>query len=109
MSSLELKYLNQGIGLIMVDVVTTLSPNLHNELMHRMQLNSSSPDSLYAVAYQVSLSEPSALPDLSLWQEGLAIGAALPTLPLWLKGGVCIPIDLNTTYERTVIDDRLLE
>jgi hypothetical protein len=38
---------------------------------------------------------------LAVWQEALAIGRSLPVLPLFLRGGPCIRIDLETTYERT--------
>lgn len=103
-------YLNQGIGLIIVDIVTTPNAHLHNELMQRMEMGGGNfLNPLYAVGYQVSSNEQSALPDLALWQEPLSVGGVLPILPLWLKGGSCVPIDLNTTYERTVVDDRLLD
>ena len=31
----------------------------------------------------------------------MSVGAALPTLPFWLKGGFSLPVELETTYERT--------
>jgi hypothetical protein len=29
------------------------------------------------------------------------VGRPLPTLPLWLRGGPCLAVDLEASYERT--------
>lgn len=98
-------YLNQGIGLVIVDVVTTLSANLHGELMQRIRMEPATLSPLYATAYRAV--DQDGNPVLEIWQEELCIDAALPTLPLWLKGGLCLPIELEKTYEQTRIDSRL--
>jgi hypothetical protein len=92
-------YLQQGIGLIIVDIVTTLSANLHDQLMERLELWTTrlSPG-LYAVAYRVAETNQSI--HLDLWQR-LAVGSGLPMLPLFLKGRICLPIDLDQTYDAT--------
>jgi len=98
-------YLNQGIGLVIVDVVTTLSANLHGDLMRRIGIEPATLAPLYATAYRTVEQNGDSV--LKIWQEELFIDTALPTLPLWLKGGLCLPIELEKTYEQTRIDSRL--
>lgn len=101
-------YLQQGIGLVMVDVVTTLSANLHDQLINRLNLPVAPMQTgLYAVAYRIA--ETNQTPQLDLWQESLAVGAALPSLPLFLKGGFYLPLNLNHTYGLTCRRQRLVE
>jgi hypothetical protein len=101
-------YLQQGIGLIIVDIVTILSANLHNELMNRLNLVTEPLDGrLYAVAYQVGKKNGSH--HLDLWQEALAIGENLPTLPLFLKDGLYLPINFDMTYKYTCLRQRIPE
>jgi hypothetical protein len=99
-------YLQQGIGLVIVDVVTTLSANLHHELMERLELAIAPLDSaLYATAYRVA--ESNGNPALEVWQNALHLDSLLPTLPLYLKGGLSVPIQLNETYEYTCVRQRI--
>jgi hypothetical protein len=35
------------------------------------------------------------------------VGRPLPTMPLWLRGGLCLPVELEATYERTCTEPRL--
>jgi hypothetical protein len=44
-------YLQQGIGLVIIDVVTTRKANLHNQLMHRLSEGPDWQAELYAVSY----------------------------------------------------------
>jgi hypothetical protein len=95
-------YLRQGIGLIVVDIVTQYKSNLHDALVTRVSeigTDSSSVD-LYAAAYRPVEREEQK--SLEIWLEGLTIAQALPTLPLWLAHGLYIPVDLHETYERTL-------
>jgi hypothetical protein len=101
-------YLQQGIGLIVVDVVTTLSSNLHNELMHRLELPMEPMEAhLYAIAYRVAGVDE--MSRLNIWQESFVVGDELPTLPLYLKGGLYLPIDLAQTYRYTCVRQRIPE
>jgi hypothetical protein len=101
-------YLQQGAGLVVVDVVTSRRVNLHEELLTRLAPAGGAPhdSDLYAVAYR--LVERSGEPSLDLWEQALGVGQALPTLPLWLRGGLCLPVDLGATYERTCREQRIL-
>jgi hypothetical protein len=100
-------FLQQGIGLIIVDVVTDRHANLHDELLVRL----GSPEiatweaDLYACSYRPVIHDEQT--SLDLWQQALTIGGALPTLPLWLPGGLCLPVDLEASYVRTCREHRI--
>jgi hypothetical protein len=100
-------YLQQGVGLIVVDVVTGRSTNLHDEFLAHL----TAPEALYlhadlyTVAYRLVQRQGQA--HLEIWQESLAIGDILPTMPLWLRGAVCCPVVLDETYARTCHEQRL--
>jgi hypothetical protein len=102
-------YLQQGIGLIIVDVVTSRSGDLHAELLERLQPPSSvsAASALYAVAYR--LASRAGRPQLDIWQNDLELGQPLPVLPLWLRGGLCVQGDLESTYQRTCDEQRVLD
>jgi hypothetical protein len=97
-------YLNAGIGVVVVDIVTVRGGNLHGDLLARLLANDEAMnDNLYASAYRPAPA------GLDIWREPLALGAAMPIMPLWLKGGPCLPIDLEATYERTRREQRLAD
>jgi hypothetical protein len=99
-------YLQQGIGLVVVDVVTDRRSNLHREILERLHPGSPSLNAdLYAAAYRtVSWNDQ---PNLEVWEERLEVGSSLLILPLWLRGGLSIPVDLDGTYERTCREQRI--
>ena len=93
-------YLQCGISLIIVDVVTERVANLHAELVERLSLPDGfdwQPDCyVYTVAYRmVQRGEPVVL---EAWPSPLAVGAELPTIPLWLAADQVVPLDLECTY-----------
>lgn len=93
-------YLQRGIGLIVVDIVTSRQANLHDELMgllgHTEGFTFPTPTPLYATAYRPARREERN--EIDLWRESLALGRPLPTLPLAVRGLGCLPIDLEGTY-----------
>ena len=88
-------YLQQGVGLVMVDVVTRSSANLHSELLARLNggAEEAPETNLYGGAYRPVDGDPA--PSLEIWQEAFGVGDRLPTLPLWLRNGPCLPIELD--------------
>jgi hypothetical protein len=93
-------YLQRGIGLIVVDIVTSRHANLHDELVawlgHGDGFPFPTPTSLYATAYRpVHRQERN---EIDLWREPLTLGQSLPTLPLAVRGLGSLPIDLEATY-----------
>jgi hypothetical protein len=101
-------YLQQGVGPVVVDVVTSRPGNLHGDLLARLGSSGGVPldSDLYTVAYR--LIERAEQPSLDIWQEPLALGQSLPTMPLWLRGGPCLRVDLDATYNRTCLEQRIL-
>ncbi len=99
-------YLQSGVGLVVVDLVTTRTANLHDALMARIGPGVTAwGERLYCTAYSPRGKNGSA--ELVVWQEALALGSPLPTMPLWLLHGPCVPVYLEETYEDTFRQLRL--
>jgi hypothetical protein len=99
-------YIQAGIGLVLVDVVTERTADLHRELLLRLGLTETGTTSaLYASAYRAVERQGSAM--LDIWREVVEVGRTLPTLPLWLRGGLCLPVELEATYMRTCEEQRI--
>jgi hypothetical protein len=102
-------YLQRGIGLIILDVVTGRRFNLHNELVELLQLDAGftmpADTSLYGVAYgPVRRQEVN---QIDVWPAALAVGGPLPVLPLCLRGFRAVPLDLEGTYHEACQRSRL--
>mgnify|MGYP002777031535 CR=1 FL=1 len=98
--------LRQGIGLVIIDVVTERKANLHDELLNRITKGASCLDAdLYATSYRVI--ERSRQPSIDIWQEKINVGDTLPTVPFWLRGNNCLPLELDSIYKRTCQEQRI--
>lgn len=99
-------YLHQGIGLVVVDVVTHRSANLHVPLLELLGVAPAQPSpDLYAGAYRT-------IPDgeelrLDYWLETLTVGEPLPTLPLWIGRDFCLPLYLEPAYAAACASSRI--
>ncbi len=75
-------YLQQGIGLVIVDVVTERQACLHDELIHFLQQSADyelpKKTLLYATAYRPYRLESG--DQIELWREPLTLGKGLPTM-----------------------------
>lgn len=95
-----LSYLGTGIGLVVIDAVTSHRFNLHNELVRLAEHDDKflMPEGcwIYATAYRPVSRGGADLIELHPWP--LAVGAALPEVPLALKGYGCVPLDLEASY-----------
>jgi hypothetical protein len=93
-------YLQRGIGLVIVDIVTSRHANLHDELMvllgHGAPAVFPETTPIYATAYRPVHRQQRN--EIDLWREPLALDKALPILPLAVRGLGCLPIDLEGTY-----------
>lgn len=100
-------YLHQGIGLVIVDIVTNRTANLHHELMERLHDRQGARIArpLYATAYRPI--GPNGQTILQIWTNELELTAPLPSMPLWLRGGPWVPVELETAYERTCREQRI--
>ena len=95
-----LNYLNAGIGLIVVDVVTERRANLHDQMARLIVGNPPrfpGTPSTYAAAYR-----PFRRGDeekVSVWPITLTVGQPLPVLPLWLREAEGpVRVDLEAAY-----------
>jgi hypothetical protein len=100
-------YLQQAIGLIIVDVVTDRKAGLHGDVLRRLNQAAAPPVcDLWAAAYRPwKIGEET---NLQIWHHALAVGSALPVLPFWLKNGPCIKLDFEAIYMRTLQEQRML-
>jgi hypothetical protein len=93
-------YLSKGIGLIVIDVVTSRKGNLHNEMVDLMDLDNEwhmpSEPNLYCVGYR-PLHEQGT-DRIETWPMALSIGQLLPTMPLSLGAELCVAVDLEAAY-----------
>lgn len=92
-------YLQQGIAVVVADIVTARPHNLHSELLHLLQLPESGPETeaaLYATAYRTTGAADTCM--LEVWGERLQLGRDLPTLPLWLSDDLAVALDLESSY-----------
>lgn len=93
-------YLARGVGLVVIDVVTSRQGNMHNELAdllgwepaHRMAAEAS----LYAAAYRPLRRDGAE--QVETWPMPLAVGEVLPTVPLSLEAEHCLAVDLEASY-----------
>ena len=94
-------YLQRGVGLIILDIVTGRKFNLHDELIEVLGLDSSfsmpGDAHMYAVAYRPT--RRAETDQIDTWPVVLSVGSTLPVLPLALRGSHAIPLDLNTAYD----------
>lgn len=93
-------YLSRGVGLVVLDVVTSRQGNLHNELADLLQLDAafrmSAGQSLYVVAYRPLRAGDAET--VEAWPTALAIGQPLPKVPLSLGAEWCVAVDLEESY-----------
>lgn len=93
-------YLARGLGLVMIDVVTSRQGNLHNEMITLLGLDPAlqmpNSPSLYVTAYRPLRQETQE--HIDSWLTPLAVGDSLPTVPLSLAADLCVGVDLEATY-----------
>jgi hypothetical protein len=104
-----LSYLHAGCTVALIDAVTTRRANFHAEILRLLEQNGQaawqSPSDLYAVAYRAAAVDQGR--QLQAWPEPLTIAGPLPRLPLWLGTDICVPLDLETTYQMACADLRI--
>ena len=96
-------YLQQGVSVVTVDVVTERHANLHEDIANTLHLSDSfdwsAPSGLSAVCYR--LLRVDGKERLEVWPFALAVGSELPTVPLWLEPNFAVPLELELTYTNT--------
>lgn len=97
-------YIQHGIGVVIVDVVTARAANLHDEIFRTLEAKTrhaawKSPTGLYSVAYRPVTVRKS--PRVEVWPEVLTLRKDLPVMPLWLALDLCVPVRLEESYLAT--------
>ena len=90
-------YLQQGVGVVVVDIVTSRRVNLHNELVKLLEVGEQyhMPNkATYVVSYRPTRRRKAQR--ISAWTNVLKVGEALPTMPLAQR--LLLPLDLNASY-----------
>jgi hypothetical protein len=90
-------YLRHGIGVVIIDVVTSRSANLHKEIFDILEIDQrrsawKSKTRLYAVSYRAVTVRRS--PRVEVWPESISLGKGLPDMPLWLSVDCCVRLRL---------------
>ena len=95
--------LREQVSVVIVDVVTTRSPNLYGDLLDLIgqsdPLLSPEPPPLYTAACRMTKRADEWL--LETWAQPLGIGQPLPTVPLWLADNLAVPLELEESYEQS--------
>jgi hypothetical protein len=93
-------YLARGVGLIVIDAVTSRAGNLHNELVDLLGLEAQyrmpESTSLYVVAYRPLRKTEG--DQIETWPCTLSVGRPLPQAPLSLAADCCLEVDLGLAY-----------
>ena len=103
-----LSYLDLGVGLILVDVVTNRHANLHNELA--VELGARPPVFLPAADAYLAGYRPSKDEErwrIAMWPYPVGVGTLIPSVPLALKGGPLVPVDFEAAYMQTLAEHNL--
>jgi hypothetical protein len=92
-------YLNHGVSLIVIDIVTGRQANLHHDILALLP-SAGRPllpkQSLYAIAHCPHRCNGEELIDL--WASPLKVGGPLPALPLAITAKLVLPIDFEVAY-----------
>lgn len=93
-------YLQQGVSVIIIDVVTNRTGNFHADLVGMLNPAVTPPISdprvLYTAAYRTASTKEGAR--MEVWPHLLKLGGSLPTMPLWLNVDLAVPVDLDASY-----------
>jgi len=95
--------LRERVSVILVDVVTTRTQNLYQELLGLLGQSDPSlrpePPPLYATACRLTRRADEWV--LEAWAQPLDLGRPLPTMPLWLADDLAVPLELEESYEQS--------
>jgi hypothetical protein len=99
-------YLQRGIGVVIIDVVTNRLVNLHNQLM---KFIGGTPQTLlvgdpasYVASYRPVHRDTRN--EIDTWPYPVALESALPTTPFALRRGPTVMLDLESTYMEAIGD-----
>lgn len=95
-------YLQMGVAVAVVDVVTSIKGRIHDEVLSLLGVDTKewhALGDLYAVSYRPVERERGT--GLDIWTYAIAVGSPLPTIPLRVIADTFVPVDLESTYTET--------
>lgn len=95
-------FLQSGVSLVLIDVVTDRHANLHNDLIDLLRIPADRlPDAshLYASAFRPVVRE--GRDEIDVWCSECRVGDDLPTMPLRLTGDLFVPVEFEWAYQET--------
>ncbi len=101
-------YLQMGIGLVIVDTITSRHSNLHNEILgltSRRKLRRLDDTPTYVSSYR-----PygfGSVESIDVWPYPATVGQPIPPVPLPLPNGPELMLDLESTYMQSLADQNL--
>jgi hypothetical protein len=95
--------LREGVSVTVVDIVTTRTTSLYEELLDEIGLSDPalSPEAPAIYAAVCRLARPEEEWRLEAWLTPLTLGTPLPTTPLWITADLAVPLDLEASYEQS--------
>jgi Protein of unknown function (DUF4058) len=103
-------YLQQGIGVVVVDTVTTRRADLNAAILSLLGDDVAAaalPLSRLSAASYRAVSREEEPQELQVWPASLSLSQPLPILPLWIAPDLSVPLDLEASYEMTCADLRI--
>ncbi len=103
-------FVAQSIPFIIIDIVTSRSANLHNEIMELMRHTDFRLETAtiqYAVAYRPVRRESKE--EIEVWAKTFEAGDHLPNLPLYFGAEQAVMLNFEETYQETCSRLRIVE
>jgi hypothetical protein len=100
-------YLQAGVSVVVVDIVTARGGNLYAALLDQLSINEGENGHADLYAFACRAVPPDEPGRLETWVAPLAVGSLLPTLPLWLESDLAVPLELERSYEATFVEMRV--
>jgi hypothetical protein len=94
--------LRERVSVVIVDIVTTRTPNLCGELLEF--IGQTDPKLIQEATLHVAACRVTRRNDdwlFEAWPQNLMPGQPLPTMPLWLADNLAIPLELEESYEES--------
>jgi hypothetical protein len=102
-------YLQRGVGLVILDVVSDMYFNLHDEFVQLLGAGERYimiPGShTYSTSYRPARRKDEN--QIDVWTFPLTVGQPLPVVPLALRATTTVPLDLESTYAEARRNSRL--
>jgi len=98
-------YLGNGIGVVLVDTITSRRANLSNELVAAFGTNGPQLADCHTYVSSFRPSPPDCnIRQLDMWAYPAEVGQRIPSVPLPLASGPPLMIDLESTYVEACTD-----